>query len=269
MAAFSLRASSALALVLVTIDLTSVPYSQDEHDQLLVSDPVDHAVIAHADAIEVVLPLELDRTSGPRFDGKVFDMSDDPFSHGRGKFPELPNGRRRDLDAVPTACIGRHATLNRFTVPSIGYPALLGARGKLYKIIDGVPAQLDNKSRVAIRLIAFNQAFTSMSARKAHDALIGGIVQNAPAQEGDDMIRVTTSKARQEFARVLRKVKEGKRFLLERHDKGVAAIVSVEDLALLEAIENRRDLEDARRALAEVAEQGAIPWEEAKKELGL
>jgi antitoxin Phd len=153
--------------------------------------------------------------------------------------------------------------------PSIGYPALLVARGKLYKIIDGVPAQLDNKSRLAIRLIAFNQAFTSMGARKAHDARIGGIVQNAPAQEGDDMIRVTTSKARQEFARVLRKVKEGKRFLLERHDKGVAAIVSVEDLALLEAIENRRDLEDARRALAEVAEQGAIPWEEAKKELGL
>jgi prevent-host-death family protein len=83
------------------------------------------------------------------------------------------------------------------------------------------------------------------------------------------MIKLTTSKARQEFARVLKKVKEGKRFLLERHDKGVAAIVSVEDLALLEAIENRHDLEEARRALAEVAEQGAIPWEEAKKELGL
>jgi prevent-host-death family protein len=83
------------------------------------------------------------------------------------------------------------------------------------------------------------------------------------------MIRVTTSKARQEFARVLRRVKDEKRFLLEKHDKGVAAIVSVEDLALLEAIENRRDLEDARRALAEVAGKGAIPWEEAKRELGL
>jgi prevent-host-death family protein len=83
------------------------------------------------------------------------------------------------------------------------------------------------------------------------------------------MIKVTTSKARQEFARVLRKVKEGKRFLLERHDKGVAAIVSVEDLALLEAIENRQDLEDARRALAEVAEKGAIPWEQVQAELDL
>ena len=82
------------------------------------------------------------------------------------------------------------------------------------------------------------------------------------------MIKVTTSKARQEFARVLRKVKQGKRVLLERHNKGVAAIVSVEDLALLEAIENRHDLEEARRALAEVAEKGAIPWEEVKAELG-
>ena len=81
------------------------------------------------------------------------------------------------------------------------------------------------------------------------------------------MIKVTTSKARQEFARVLRKVKQGKRFLLEKHDKAVAAIVSVEDLALLEAIENRHDLEAARRTLAEVAEKGAIPWEQAEAEL--
>ena len=83
------------------------------------------------------------------------------------------------------------------------------------------------------------------------------------------MIKVPTSAARKDFAAVLRKVKQGKRFLLEKHDKAVAAIVSVEDLALLEAIENRRDLADARRALAEIAEHGAIPWEQAKKELGL
>jgi hypothetical protein len=116
-----------VASILVPIDLTSVPYSQDEHDQLLVPDRVDHPVITHADAIEVVFPLELDRAPRPWLDGEFFDMPDDPSSHGRGKFPELPNGRRRDLDVVPTACIGRHATLNRFTVPSIGYLALLVA----------------------------------------------------------------------------------------------------------------------------------------------
>jgi hypothetical protein len=37
----------------------------------------------------------------------------------------------------------------------------------------------------------------------------------------------------------------------------------------LRPIENRHDLEAARQALLEVAEKGAIPWEEAKKELGL
>jgi prevent-host-death family protein len=83
------------------------------------------------------------------------------------------------------------------------------------------------------------------------------------------MIKMATSKAREQFATVLRQVKQGKRFLLENHDKGIAAIVSVEDLALLEALENRSDLRAARRALAEVAEKGAIPWEQAKKELGL
>ena len=83
------------------------------------------------------------------------------------------------------------------------------------------------------------------------------------------MIKISTSTARQDFATVLRKVKGGTRFLLENHDKGVAAIVSVEDLVLLEVIENRRDLEAARRALAEIATEGAIPWEQAKKELGL
>ena len=69
------------------------------------------------------------------------------------------------------------------------------------------------------------------------------------------MIKVTTSVA-QDFAAVLRKVKQGKRFLLKNHDKGVAAIVSVEDLALLEAIENRHDLEAARQALLRSPRKG-------------
>jgi hypothetical protein len=38
---------------------------------------------------------------------------------------------------------------------------------------------------------------------------------------------------------------------------------------MLEAIENRHDLEEARRALAEYAEKGAIPWEQAEAELDL
>jgi PHD/YefM family antitoxin component YafN of YafNO toxin-antitoxin module len=82
-----------------------------------------------------------------------------------------------------------------------------------------------------------------------------------------EMIRITTIKARQEFDKVLRKARRGRRFLLERQNWPVAAIVSVEDLALLEAFEDQRDLEDARRGLAEYAEKGAIPWEQVKAEL--
>ncbi len=83
------------------------------------------------------------------------------------------------------------------------------------------------------------------------------------------MIKITTSKARKEFSDVLKGAKEGQRFLLERHNKGVAAIVSVEDLAILQAIEDRRDRKAAREALAEIEKRGTVPWEQVKAELGL
>jgi hypothetical protein len=38
----------------------------------------------------------------------------------------------------------------------------------------------------------------------------------------------------------------------------------VEDVALLEALEDRLDLDDARAALAEAQEKGTIPWEKIK-----
>lgn len=47
------------------------------------------------------------------------------------------------------------------------------------------------------------------------------------------------------------------------------ALVPVEDLALLEALEDRVDLDDARAALAEARGKGTIPWEELKADLGL
>jgi len=83
------------------------------------------------------------------------------------------------------------------------------------------------------------------------------------------MIRLTTSEARQDFSSVVRGVKKGERFLLNRHGKGVAAIVSVEDLAILQAIEDRRDSKAARAALEDVKANGTIPWEKIKADLGL
>lgn len=83
------------------------------------------------------------------------------------------------------------------------------------------------------------------------------------------MIRLAASKARADFADVLKGVARGERFLLRRHNQGVAAIVSVEDLAVLQAIEDRRDAAAARAALAEAEREGTVPWERVKAELGL
>jgi hypothetical protein len=45
-----------------------------------------------------------------------------------------------------------------------------------------------------------------------------------------------------------------------------AALVPLDDLAILEALEDRLDLEAARRALRE---RGSVPWRQLKKTLGL
>jgi hypothetical protein len=47
----------------------------------------------------------------------------------------------------------------------------------------------------------------------------------------------------------------------------VAALISAEDLMLLEALEDRADLEEVRRRLAESDER--IPYEQVRKELDL
>ena len=64
---------------------------------------------------------------------------------------------------------------------------------------------------------------------------------------------------------------QGERIILERRGKGVAAIVPMEDLALLEAMEDRQDTKAARKALAEMKRKGQKPigWNKVKKELGL
>ena len=60
---------------------------------------------------------------------------------------------------------------------------------------------------------------------------------------------------------------KGERILLDRHGKAVAAIISPDDLELLEALEDRYDVESARRALAESDER--VPWASIKERLSL
>lgn len=76
------------------------------------------------------------------------------------------------------------------------------------------------------------------------------------------------TEARNRFADIVNDVAfRGERIILQRHGKDIAAVVPVEDLALLEALEDKIDLETARKALVE--KEPAVAWKKLKRELGL
>jgi prevent-host-death family protein len=84
------------------------------------------------------------------------------------------------------------------------------------------------------------------------------------------MARLAASKVREGFSDTINRVAYGReRVILHRRGKEVAAVVPMEDLKLLEAIEDRIDLEEARKSLAHAKKHGTIPWEKVKKDLGL
>lgn len=84
------------------------------------------------------------------------------------------------------------------------------------------------------------------------------------------MTNMPTVKARNQFSEVINRAAYGKeRIALTRRGRRIAAVVPIEDVELLEELENRADLEDARAALAEARAKGTIPWDKIKAELGL
>ena len=80
--------------------------------------------------------------------------------------------------------------------------------------------------------------------------------------------RVSASAARERLSDLLNEVSvRGDRIVLERHGKRVAAMISASDLDLLQALEDRYDLEEMRRVLAKSDKR--VPWEKIKKRLDL
>lgn len=83
---------------------------------------------------------------------------------------------------------------------------------------------------------------------------------------------VAASTARKAFSETLNRVSYGgERILLRRHGRDLAAIVPVEDLAILEAIEDRDDVQEARERLAATRAKGErrVSLAAVKKRLGL
>lgn len=84
------------------------------------------------------------------------------------------------------------------------------------------------------------------------------------------MAHITASKVRKDFSDTVNRVAYGhERVVLQRRGKEIAAVVPIEDLKLLEALEDRIDLADVRAALADVKKKGAKSLQAVMKELGL
>ncbi|MBW1759297.1 MAG: type II toxin-antitoxin system Phd/YefM family antitoxin [Deltaproteobacteria bacterium] len=80
--------------------------------------------------------------------------------------------------------------------------------------------------------------------------------------------KITTADARKKFANIINRVAFGNEsFILTRHGESVAALVSMNDLKLLQELEDRIDIDDAWKAKNEPGKP--IPWEGLKKDLDL
>jgi len=83
----------------------------------------------------------------------------------------------------------------------------------------------------------------------------------------ETMIYLPATKMRENLSDVINRVAyRGERIVLRRRGKDLAAVVSIQDLAFLDELENYLDVESARKALKE---KRTIPWLKLKKQLGL
>jgi antitoxin Phd len=82
------------------------------------------------------------------------------------------------------------------------------------------------------------------------------------------MDKVTTADARKNLAEIINQVAYGKEpIVFTRRGKELAALVSIEDLMLLQKLEDQVDIYDARKAKNEPGED--ISWSDLRKELDL
>jgi prevent-host-death family protein len=81
---------------------------------------------------------------------------------------------------------------------------------------------------------------------------------------------ITTAEAQEQFSELINQVVHNKdHVILTRRGKEVAAIIPLEDLALLQDLQNKYDLQAALDALKEAREKGSISLEKVKEEIGI
>jgi len=82
-----------------------------------------------------------------------------------------------------------------------------------------------------------------------------------------DVKTVNSAKARSSFSEILNETGfGGQRIVVTRKGKAVAAVVSIQDLEALQALEDEKDISEAKRILSD-PQSKFISWEQAKREL--
>lgn len=70
---------------------------------------------------------------------------------------------------------------------------------------------------------------------------------------------ISASSARQNFSKIIDAVRvAGERILVTQHGRPAAAVIGVEDLELLQLIEDRMDVAEARRRISEPADKMSL-----------
>lgn len=87
------------------------------------------------------------------------------------------------------------------------------------------------------------------------------------------MTRISVAEARKDLAEIINRATYAhERTVITRHDQDVAAVISIDELKLLDALmerwEDEQDIADANAALLE-AREDFVPWDAVKKKLGL
>lgn len=89
----------------------------------------------------------------------------------------------------------------------------------------------------------------------------------------DTQADLTLTELHEALANAFKHLESGKPIILHQQDQPIAALISMEDLHLLERLieeeEDRIDLAEAEKILAEMNEEGTVSWESIKAETGL
>ena len=117
----------------------------------------------------------------------------------------------------------------------------------------------------------YNGARRTRRSAKANVAFARGL-GCMPSQGASSMTYVTVKQIQQDIAGALDRVASGgERIVVRRNRKSLAALIPIEDLALLERMEDRFDNEEADKALAEMEATGQkpIPVADIKRKIGM